>query len=79
MSRAKRRARTESVVKTRAKKNYHWANRNETWAKFYENVKSGIHSQWVKHTGRICSCYICKRPRYGKRERRDAKNISSDE
>lgn len=79
MSRAERRSRTEKITKSRSKKAYTWFSDNKSWAKFYTGVKAGVHTQWVKHTGRICSCYICKKPRYGKRERRDSKQINTEE
>lgn len=80
MSRAERRSRTEKIVKSRSRKNYYWANRNESWAEFFENVKSGIHSQWIKHTGTICSCWMCsKADKFSKKDRRETKQINLEE
>ena len=38
--------------------------------KMYSEIKKGVHFQWIKHTGRICSCPMCKKPRYTKKDRK---------
>lgn len=72
MDRAERRVRTQSVVEKRAKKNYSWLRKDssESWASFYSKLKDGVHHQWLRTTGRVCSCSICKRPRYSKKDRK---------
>ena len=72
MSRSERRARTQSVVEKRAKNNYHWLRKDnsESWSLFFGKLKEGVHHQWLRTTGRVCSCDICKRPRYNKKDRK---------
>ena len=71
MNRSERRFRTEKTLKKRVRKNLHWLGRHgESWAYLYDEIKKGIHFQWIKHTGRICSCSICKKPRYTKKDRK---------
>ena len=71
MNRSERRFRTEKTLKKRGRKNLHWLGRHgESWASLYDESKKGIHFQWIKHPGRICSCPICKKPRYTKKDRK---------
>lgn len=72
MSRSERRFRTENIIKKRANKNYYWLNhKKQSWSTFYEDVKNGVHTQYIKQSGVLCSCWMCKRPRYSKQDRRN--------
>ena len=77
--RAERRFNKENVVKARAKNYYTWLKRdNESWAKFYDNVKKGIHNQFVKHTGVVCSCWMCsKANKFSKKDRLANKKVEN--
>lgn len=67
MSRALRRHKTEQKIKKRAKEQY--VHFSLSFAKFYGDLKEGLTHQYLKHTGRICSCSTCKRERYSKKDR----------
>lgn len=71
MSRADRRFKRESKIKKRAKEQYIYF--SSSFSKFYGDLKEGVHFQYLKHTGRVCSCSICKRPRYSKKDRKQNK------
>lgn len=68
-SRAYRRHQRRRIIKKRAKKIYRIFS-NMNFADFYNKLIKGEHYQWIKHTGRVCSCYICKDRRYSKKDRR---------
>lgn len=77
MSRAERRHRTENIIKKRIKKNSHWLKRQgESIAHITSEIKEGLHHQWIKHTGTICSCWVCsKSSKFSKKDRKNNKTI----
>ena len=74
--RAERRAKTESKIAKRIKVEYLrlGSQAKTSFAEYSKTIQEGLHTQWVKHTGRVCSCSICKRPRYTKKERKNECN-----
>jgi hypothetical protein len=73
--RANRRFQKEIKTKNRVKQQYRRFTKDGSFAKFLEDVKDGMHHQYLKHTGTICSCNICKRERYSKKDRKNNKNV----
>ena len=66
-----RRFQQERTIKNRAKNGHHYLRKDssEVWGLFFDNVKQGLRHTWLRTTGRNCSCSICKRPRYSKKDR----------
>lgn len=77
MSRAERRYRTENIVKKRIKKNVHWLRESgQSIALITSQIKEGLHHQWIKHTGVVCSCWMCsKADKFSKKDRVKNNNL----
>ena len=73
---ANRRFQQEVKTRKRVKQQYRRFTSDGSFAKFYNDVKDGEHHQYLKHTGSVCSCDICKRERYNKKDRKNNKNIA---
>lgn len=66
--------------------NYYWlAEKTQSWALFWEEIKAGKKCTWMRNTGVSCSCYMCsgyykyKRPTKSKLKNNISKDISLDE
>lgn len=55
-------------IKNRIKKQYKFY--ENLFVDFYNSVLDGKSHQYLKHTSRICSCHICKKQRYTKKDRK---------
>jgi hypothetical protein len=69
---AYRRYKQETFLKKRAKKNYYWlCNKQQSWADFWQKIKSGKIHTWLRNFGTACSCYICSKHSKYKRPNKD--------
>lgn len=65
MKRAFRRSKKQAHLKRRAKNYYQWSRSisinhgNQCWADYWKEVQSGESSVWMRHTGVVCSCWMC--------------------
>lgn len=37
---------------------------NKCWGDFYKEVQSGESGLWMRHTGKVCSCWMCSYYKY---------------
>lgn len=79
MKRAFRRSKKETLLKRRAKNYYQWSwsisinHGNQCWADYWKEVQAGETSVWMRHTGTVCSCWMCSG--YNKYERPTAEVV----
>jgi len=65
MKRAYRRYKKEVHLKRRARNyyDYSWSisvnKENQCWADYWKDVQAGEVSIWMRHTGVVCSCWMC--------------------
>lgn len=81
LKRAYRRYKKAVHLKRRARNYYDWSyslsinNKGLSWAEYWKEVKSGETGVWMRHTGKVCSCWMCS---YDKYERPQKHEIQRD-
>jgi len=85
MKRAYRRYKKEVHLKRRAKNYYAYANtlsinrESKCWADYYDEIKSGESAVWMRHTGKVCSCWYCSYYKYKRPTSEFVRNIINEQ
>lgn len=83
--RAYRRYKKEVHLKRRARNYYDFnysmfINKdNLCWADYWKEVKSGESGIWMRHTGKVCSCWMCSWPVYKRPTNEEKRKIIEEQ
>ena len=79
LKRAYRRNKKEAKLKRRARNYYDYSysmninSSNLCWADYWKEVQSGESGIWMRHTGKVCSCYMCSFDKYQRPNKQEIK------
>lgn len=87
MKRAYRRYKKEVNLKRRARNYYDYSGAtgisvwhdNLNWADYWKEVKSGEMGIWLRHTGKVCSCWMCSYDKYERPTGEEVRNIIKEQ
>ncbi len=85
MKRAYRRYKKKVHLKRRARNYYDYNcsmsinGDNLCWADYWEEVKSGESGLWMRHTGKVCSCWMCSYPTHKRPSSKEVKKMIDEQ